>query len=265
MDSVIAAGKTPYIRWNPRSTTEDWTRRLVNMGAISDDFNPDQDIPDPANLPAAIADADFSMQRVIDGEFDSEFTAWADAAAAHNGPLFVDLCPEMSGFQYSCNGIYNGGSRTDGFGDINEPDGPERFRAAWRHIVDLFRQRGADKVSWVFHVDSIDPDDYMLELQPWNEMAKYYPGDDYVDWEAIKHLWRRNPRDATRLSAMAAGLPHPPAGLHEFLPKPSFPVRLGVCRQCRLFFSQVAQERVTGYALVDDTLCFGFLTGPDEP
>ena len=185
VDSVIAAGKTPYIRWNPRSTTEDWTRRLVDMGAISEDFNPDQDIPDPADPPAAIADADFSMQRVIDGDFDAEIMAWADAAGAHNGPLFVELCTEVSGFQFSCNGIYNGGARTDGFGDANEPDGPERFRAAWRHIVDIFHQRGVNNVSWVFHADSIDPDDFMIELQPWNEMANYYPGDDYVDWVAI--------------------------------------------------------------------------------
>jgi beta-mannanase len=55
--------------------------------------------------------------------------------------------------------------------------GPENFKRAYRHVVERVRRVGASNISWVFHVNnSTDPD------QPWNHMAAYYPGSDYVDW-----------------------------------------------------------------------------------
>ena len=34
----------------------------------------------------------------------------------------------------------------------NFPDGPERFRDAYRHIIDLFRKEGVKNITWCFHV-----------------------------------------------------------------------------------------------------------------
>jgi len=176
MDSAAAAGKLPMLRWNPRSTQTDWPRRVIAGGyPLTEDV-------DPLDVPPEAEDAEFGLQRVIDGAFDAEFEAFADDAAAFGGAIVLELCSEFSGVQYTCNGIYNGGAVLDGYGDDTKPDGPERFVDAWRHIVDLFRARGADNVTWLLHYDSIDPTDLPSELQEWNSMANYYPGDDYVDW-----------------------------------------------------------------------------------
>ncbi|MCP4869281.1 MAG: hypothetical protein GY898_11245 [Proteobacteria bacterium] len=177
--SAARVGKIPYIRWNPRTTITDWPQRVIASG-----FAIDEDV-DPADVPPEALDDEFGLQRVIDGEFDADFERWALEAEAFRGALIVEICSEFSGFQYTCNGVYNGGSVTDGFGDPDIPDGPERFQEAWRHIVDIFEEAGADNVTWVLHYDSTDPTDLPQELAEWNSMANYYPGDDYVDWIGV--------------------------------------------------------------------------------
>ncbi len=176
MDSAAAAGKLPMLRWNPRSTQTDWPQRVIAGG-----YPLDEDI-DPLDVPPEVEDSEYGLQRVIDGAFDADFEAFADDAIAFGGAIVLELCSEFSGFQYTCSGIYNGGATLDGYGDDTKADGPERFVDAWRHIVDLFRARGADNVTWLLHYDSIDPTDLPAELQEWNSMASYWPGDDYVDW-----------------------------------------------------------------------------------
>ena len=48
------------------------------------------------------------------------------------------------------------------------------------HIIDLFRALDVDNITWVFHIDAYnDPN------TPWNQMAGYYPGDDYIDWIGV--------------------------------------------------------------------------------
>ena len=60
------------------------------------------------------------------------------------------------------------------------PDGPERFRDAYRHIVSLFRAEGAVNVTWVFHLASTS-----WPNKEWNAPHHYYPGDDWVDWIGV--------------------------------------------------------------------------------
>jgi glycosyl hydrolase family 26 len=79
------------------------------------------------------------------------------------------------------NARWNGASQTDGYGDPAYPDGAERFRDAYRHIVSLFREEGATNVTWFFHADSYAPHEW------WNTLDWYYPGDDYVDWLGISN------------------------------------------------------------------------------
>ena len=53
------------------------------------------------------------------------------------------------------NARWNGAGETDGYGDPTYPDGAERYRDAYRHLVTLFRAEGATNVTFVFHVDSL--------------------------------------------------------------------------------------------------------------
>ncbi len=151
VETIDAAGRLPFVRLMLRS-------RL------------DQGQPDPV----------YALQAIIDGDFDVELTAWADDASAWGKPLLAEFGTEVNGEWFPWNGLHNGGGTRDGFGDPDRADGPERFVAAYRHIIDLFRSRGVDNITWFFHVnDDSEP------VADWNRIARYYPGDNYIDWIGV--------------------------------------------------------------------------------
>jgi hypothetical protein len=121
----------------------------------------------------------FTLQRIIEGGFDAALRAWADAAAATNIPILIDFGTEVNNSWGTWNARWNGADQTAGYGDPTYPDGAERFRDAYRHLVTLFRQQGATNVTWFFHADSYQ------QYEWWNRLALYYPGDGYVDWLGI--------------------------------------------------------------------------------
>jgi len=122
-------------------------------------------------------EAFFTLQRIIDGYFDVNLTRWAQAAKDDGIPILIDFAVEMNGNWFPWSGIFNGGEQTDGYGDPDYPDGPERYRDAYRHIIDLFRAVGVQHATWVFHINLTPAPD-----SEWNRAANYYPGDDYIDW-----------------------------------------------------------------------------------
>lgn len=141
----------------------------------------------------------FTLQRIVDGDFDDDLRGWARDAKDFGTPLRVEFGTEMNGQRFSWNGIWNGGSIATGFGDPLAPDGPERFVAAYRHVVGLMRAEGASNISWVFHADVHD-----LPQTDWNRFENYYPGDTYVDELAVSAYGTQGPEDteADSLRAM---------------------------------------------------------------
>jgi hypothetical protein len=123
------------------------------------------------------AEPRFTMQRIINGDFDANLTKWAQDAKADGIPLLIDFAVEMNGDWFPWSGVFNGGSTTTGYGDASYPDGPERYRDAYRHIIELFRAEGVTHVTWMFHINLTPFPD-----AAWNQAANYYPGDDYIDW-----------------------------------------------------------------------------------
>ncbi len=141
------AGKVPFIRIMPR--------------------NEDEDTPDPV----------YTMQAFIDGNFDAELEQWADNAKAVEYPLLIEFGTECNGDWFPWNAKWNGKNNKTGYGNPDKYDGAERFRDAYRHIIDIFNSRGVNNVTWFFHVNA-DNDPQVS----WNKMKDYYPGDDYIDW-----------------------------------------------------------------------------------
>lgn len=150
-EEIQKAGSIPFIRMMPRSDFISYA-------------------PDPA----------YTMQDIIEGKYDEELTQYAKDAVSYGAPLIIEFGTEVNGNWFSWNGEYNGGGETSGYGDTLYPDGPERFRDAYRHIIDIFRNEGADNITWAYHVNSGS-----APKENWNNMASYYPGDDYIDWIGV--------------------------------------------------------------------------------
>lgn len=132
----------------------------------------------------------FTLSRIISGYFDKDFRAWAVAARQYAKPLIVEYGTEVNGNWFPWNGYWNGAGKKNGYGDPNYPDGPERFRDAYRHIITVMRQQGASNITWVFHVDSTDwPQEW------WNRFEYYYPGDSYINWVGVSAYGAQTPLD----------------------------------------------------------------------
>jgi hypothetical protein len=158
---IRAAGSVPYIRLMLRDSSEQ----------------------DQANHK-------FTLSRILAGEFDEDLRLWARAARDFGTPLIAEYGTEVNGEWFPWNGVWNGGGATGDYGDPNFPDGPERFRDAYRRIIDIMRQEGASNIRWVFHANN---DDWPQES--WNRFENYYPGDDYIDWVAVSVYGAQTPLD----------------------------------------------------------------------
>ncbi len=126
------------------------------------------------------AETVYSLQKIIDGQFDAELEQLAMDIKNDNIPMGIDFAVEPTGDWFGWSGVYNGGGTLNGYGDSTYPDGPERWRDAYRHIIDIFRAKNVNNVTWFFHPDiQREPD------ESWNDAKNYYPGDNYIDWIGI--------------------------------------------------------------------------------
>lgn len=119
----------------------------------------------------------FNLASIVAGEWDQQLRMLAMNFKIFDVPVFMDFAPEMNGTWFHWGGKWNGGASTTGYGDPKLADGPELFRDAYRHIINIFRKVGANKVTWIFHVDSYD-----IDSKGYNAIRNYYPGSDYIDW-----------------------------------------------------------------------------------
>lgn len=119
----------------------------------------------------------YSLQNIIDGKFDLELKNWAARAKIFDSPLILEFGLEMNGDWFPWSGFHNGKN-------------PEKFKKAYIHIIDIFRNIGADKVTFIYHVNYGSAPE-----ESWNNMAAYYPGDDYIDWIGMSIYGAQKPSD----------------------------------------------------------------------
>lgn len=100
---------------------------------------------------------------ILSGKFDSYIEAYATQIRNFGEPVMIRFAHEMDNPAYPWS-FYGGGNT------------PEEFINAHRYIVKFFNKIGASNVSWVWN--------------PWEDdnLEKYYPGDDYVDWIGLTNL-----------------------------------------------------------------------------
>lgn len=114
-----------------------------------------------------------SLASIEHGHHDGYLRAFADRVRSVKGTVYLRPMHEMNGDWYSWG--YDDDANPDAAGNT-----PYKFKAAWRHIVDIFREEGANNAAFVFSPTSQGPPDW-----DGTSIADYYPGDDYVDLVAI--------------------------------------------------------------------------------
>jgi hypothetical protein len=100
------------------------------------------------------------------GVYDPYFHQFADTIKDFGDPVFISINHEMNGTWFPFSEGFPGSGVT-----------AQDFVASWKRIVDIFRQRGANNVAWVWspNVPDVGPVPF----------TRYYPGDDYVDWIGV--------------------------------------------------------------------------------
>lgn len=104
------------------------------------------------------------LRAIAAGAHDDYLRRSADMARAWGGTLYVRFAHEM-----------NLPEAPDGPG--RNGNTPAQFIAAWRHVVGIFRNAGADNVRWVW-----SPNVQCFGRCPF---TAFFPGDEWVDWVAL--------------------------------------------------------------------------------
>ncbi|MCU0509067.1 MAG: hypothetical protein MUC34_11865 [Anaerolineae bacterium] len=109
----------------------------------------------------------WQLRRIAGGEHDAYIRQFAESAKNWGHPLLLRMMHEMNGnWGYPWQEDVNGNRRGE-------------FVPAWRRIVDIFRQTGANNVSFVWCPNKVYP------KSTYPSYASLYPGDSYVDWTCL--------------------------------------------------------------------------------
>ena len=114
-----------------------------------------------------IAPGNYSLENIASGRYDTYLHSYATAVKEFGAPVILSFGHEMNGSWYPW-----GRKHTS----------PALFVKAWRHIVMVFREMGATKVTWLWTVNIMGTS--TPGPRPW------WPGSAYVNCVAIDgYFW----------------------------------------------------------------------------
>jgi hypothetical protein len=105
---------------------------------------------------------DASVSAIAAGVYDDYLRSYADSVSHFGHAVVIGFGHEMNAPWYSW-----------GYGHLP----PSTFVAAWRHIVTLFRQEGANNVTWLWTVQADEAGT--------GPVTAWWPGAQYVTWVGI--------------------------------------------------------------------------------
>lgn len=120
------------------------------------------------------------LDRLVAGDFDAEIRRLAEFARRIDGPLYLRI-------GYEFDGAWNQGYGTT-----------ERYIAAFRRIVDVMRDAGTNNVEYVWQASASTTDDLIDGGR--EDITRWYPGDDYVDWMAFS--WFMTPHERVTVESL---------------------------------------------------------------
>ncbi len=109
----------------------------------------------------------FSLAEILKGKYDDYIWRWANDLKEISGPLFFRPMHEMNGNWYPWCGRVNGNR-------------PGEYVEAWRYLRSMFREAQCHQPIWVW-----SPYAQSVPDETGNEIWRYYPGGEEVDWLAL--------------------------------------------------------------------------------
>lgn len=114
-----------------------------------------------------------SLTAINSGRYDSYIREFAEEARDWGHPFFLRFNWEMNGNWFPWSEGINGNA-------------PGEYVTAWRRVHDIFTSVGSTNVTWVWCPYADAPQ----RLTP---LARFYPGDAYVDWTSLDGFnWGKN-------------------------------------------------------------------------
>jgi mannan endo-1,4-beta-mannosidase len=113
---------------------------------------------------------DISLAAIAAGQYDQYLRSYADSVRSYGHRVVLGFGHEMNGYWYSW-----------GYRHTS----PTVFVAAWRHIVDVFRQQGANKVTWMWTANIIHQGGGIPSP------ARWWPGSSYVNWIGLDGYYQQ--------------------------------------------------------------------------
>lgn len=113
---------------------------------------------------------EWNLDSINRGDHDEFLRRFAGQIAQYPSKFLFRWGHEMNLDDYSWSGYCNGANLA----------ATQKFIAAYRRIVDIFRGAGASNVQWIW-----SPSYTHWPAEAWNEAENYYPGDNYVDWIGV--------------------------------------------------------------------------------
>lgn len=103
------------------------------------------------------------LDKILDGSFDAYIDQFANKIKTYTGNIILRIFHEFEGDWYSWSLTQNNADAT-------------KYKNAFRHVVDRFRNLGVNNVQWMWCVNA-EPKPYVA----YNWIIGCYPGDNYVD------------------------------------------------------------------------------------
>lgn len=130
------------------------------------------------------------INRVLAGRHDDSLREAARQIKAFGKPIILTVVPEMNWqgqFLFGADGrrwMDAVDNLCNAYGDPAWPDGPERVRDVFIHVIDLFRAEGVKNVTWMMYASNgyMVPGGRFEGQSRWLHPQYYYPGDAYIDW-----------------------------------------------------------------------------------
>jgi Glycosyl hydrolase family 26 len=118
---------------------------------------------------------DASVAAIAQGVYDDYLELYAESVADFGYPVVIGFGHEMNANWYSW-----------GYGHVS----PATFVAAWQHVVTIFRDKGADNVTWLWTIQAYSAPGSASgaapKIAPANE---WWPGPQYVTWVGIDNFY----------------------------------------------------------------------------